>query len=342
MTNPSDDSYDTSILDSAAIRKYAHEVAARTLASTTSTANTGSTSNAGWLLGWMVEEGARDTTHGNLKWANGYIYVLRVDGELLYSPCEVGGQSVDTDDPIGSGTYHLRPLSEGNMTDLDRPNIADYKIVSATREELGRNFQITVDARGLGLLNALRKLDDRPYVAQRMYGAKRSDSTAEVPPQQRNRSAAGSRTVGERVADAKLVFTLYALLAGAIWLMSTLFIISSNADTGIAPISFSVIQQIAIYWLVGAVVAASIYCGLGARPRTYESIIRPIFGAIVGTVVGLILSVREAAKVNIHQSLVEGGLAQQNYIWLITPACFVLGGMVQGLLYYSINRRSNR
>src|SRR6266568_7255671 len=94
--------YESSTLDASGIRQLARETAARYRGN-----HTGS-SMSGWDLGHVVDEGAHDSTLGN--WEFGHLFVLRSDGELMYSYYQVypdrGGIP---DDPLLTGEYTLEP-----------------------------------------------------------------------------------------------------------------------------------------------------------------------------------------------------------------------------------------
>lgn len=153
--------YETSVADTAAIRALARRVAAGC-----GGVHAGSPQH-GWVLGTVVDEGARDFRYGGSSWEAGSVYVLRADGVLMWSPFWVSSPSVPLDvDVIAALDRELEPILDGGLSDLDRPNLADYEIScsdeAGARFELGRRYQVVSRVKGEVISEALRAVRGAP------------------------------------------------------------------------------------------------------------------------------------------------------------------------------------
>ncbi|MFC9664622.1 hypothetical protein ACFVJ5_30680 [Nocardia sp. NPDC127606] len=169
--------YESSTVDADGIR----DLAARTAASIAGI-HAGDRTR-GWVLGMVVDEGARDTRNGDWSWEAGSIYVLRADGTLVCADFRASGPAVPlVVDVVASLENPLTPMLDWHLSAMDRPNFADYEIVerdaSGVRFELGRNFQVRVQRRGDALIEALMQVCGEPRSLDNVEYQRRSADVA--------------------------------------------------------------------------------------------------------------------------------------------------------------------
>lgn len=218
--------YENTTLDASAIRRYALEVAQRASAvvpvevhqrienhGRQRPATPVGPATRGWLLGTVVTDGALDTHHYLDSWEEGTAFFLREDGELLGADYF---QYLEVHDLLARAPYSLEPLTDDKMTYLDHPNRAGYHSVSSTRQELGKYFDLSVAAKGMGLIGAIQKLDERCAQTKQMTHADPRhpgrSPTATPPPSphfRRRLAVIGAAVVGSLVVGA-LAATLIA------------------------------------------------------------------------------------------------------------------------------------
>ncbi|KAF0845299.1 hypothetical protein [Nocardia caishijiensis] len=282
-----DTPYESSVTEAAAIRDLARQVA-----SGHGGVHAGSPRH-GWVLGTVVDEGARDFRYGPSSWEAGSVYVLRADGALMWSPFWVSSPSVPLDvDVVSALDRELQPLPDSKLSDLDRPNLADYEIShrdeAGVRFELGRRYQVVAQARGEMIVRALRAVDtpartlDNTTVRRRARQAARS-----------NRRERPLRILGTTLGLLLLAVPVWALTPVVAYVMASMF-------PGLYPTFFwaGKNREGDLYVLL-AMLLPSMVLGLGAIGlalpyRDGEEVISP--AAITGFAGGLVVLLYQACS----------------------------------------------
>lgn len=318
------DSYESSTLDAVQLRSHAREVAQRVLAEHPLPAPASAQQFSGWDLGRVVEEGIRD---GKINFERGWLFFLRVDGELMCAEYVVnplvGG---DPDDPLGTGDFTLIPMADQAMTYLDRPNQAGWRSMRSTtpnvhqREELGTNYQIIVATKGQALSDALQELDRHPRPARRIQDRKNTGKSADLDKERRERIAAIPRELWELTKVAVPVALgapiVYMILLGT-WsekFAKALDWNNPHPEPGESPADALVLQGILVAVMLACLAA------LGYLLPYKKSNVVFSAAAGYGTALGTALFFWQIFNGS-------GGMAS----WFWPPLCTVLGHLAYGL-----------
>lgn len=158
-------SYDSTHVDSSAIRQLARLVAAETAATPLTHQKVewfgkdnrqfraDGPAVSGWVVATLVEESAID----DHSWESGWEFFLRTDGELM----SANFWRQVPNPPRERSPYAFEPMTDGQMTYLDRPNRGDFQPTKPGRQELKARYVLEATFPGEMLSTALQSLRHR-------------------------------------------------------------------------------------------------------------------------------------------------------------------------------------
>ena len=259
---------------------------------------------SGWDLGHVVDEGAHDSTLGN--WEFGHLFVLRSDGELMYSYYQVypdrGGIP---DDPLLTGEYTLEPMTDDQMAYLDRPNHGDYRPIKTSdghaREEIQRQFELIVDTQGAALRQAIERIAVLPkFLDTSAYQRTLADA---------KRLEERKKRLPEALDDATFLGKIFL----AIWVINVIVVaLANHTDSGAA--SHKIFlghpdRDTAIILVITLVVTTTIKALSGVSAGKFA-----LLGAVAGVAIFFFIGISK-------------GVTSSGLEWAIAP-CLAISGQL--------------